>query len=207
MVQSSGTKLKERILAAAREMLAEEGPGALSTRRIAGAVGVSATSLYLHFDSKDALLHALVAEGLDSLGHVLETARQKAPVGEKLKAMALAYVRFGMARPQEYELMFLLTPSQMRGYPADKYRSARSNLEQLAEVLREESPSPPNADRELLEATTLWSSLHGLVALLLADRIDRRIDRDQLLNATIERALPQNTHRPSASATTSTRPS
>ena len=50
------TPLQEAILTEARRLLETEGYAALSTRRIASAVGCTATSIYLHFKSKDRLL-------------------------------------------------------------------------------------------------------------------------------------------------------
>ena len=50
------------------------GYAALSTRRIASAVGCTATSIYLHFKSKDSLIYALLDEGFQAL-HRRELAR------------------------------------------------------------------------------------------------------------------------------------
>ena len=51
------------LIAAARELLDADGPGAVSLREAARRVGVSATATYRHFQDKDHLLAAVAAEG------------------------------------------------------------------------------------------------------------------------------------------------
>lgn len=51
---------REAILAACREMVAEQGLGAIGMRAVAARCGVAVGSLYNYFPSKDALLAAAV---------------------------------------------------------------------------------------------------------------------------------------------------
>ncbi|MDX1502000.1 MAG: helix-turn-helix domain-containing protein, partial [Thermoanaerobaculia bacterium] len=53
--RSNGSDLRRTILDRTRHLLVEEGYNNLSMRKIARAVGCSATSIYLHFENKDAL--------------------------------------------------------------------------------------------------------------------------------------------------------
>ena len=55
---------RDRIVAAALDLVDTEGLAALSTRRLAAVLGVSGPSLYNHFSTKDALLDAVVDEVL-----------------------------------------------------------------------------------------------------------------------------------------------
>ena len=55
---------KDRIFSAAKAILEQEGIPGLSMRRIAQESGMSPMSLYRHFADKDALLNALMADGL-----------------------------------------------------------------------------------------------------------------------------------------------
>ena len=47
--------LRRSILVTSRELLVREGYSSLSMRKIARSIGYSATSIYLHFKSKDQL--------------------------------------------------------------------------------------------------------------------------------------------------------
>ena len=70
----SGTR--ERILETASELLAERGYAGMTVREIAARVGISNPSLYHHFESKGALLAALVAEPLEVVERSLDEAMQ-----------------------------------------------------------------------------------------------------------------------------------
>ncbi|MEM9381641.1 MAG: TetR/AcrR family transcriptional regulator [Planctomycetota bacterium] len=182
--RSTGTDLQLAILDEARRVLLESGYAALSTRRIASAVGCTATSIYLYYASKDALIHALIDEGFVELNRrVLAAARgEDGEPLERMRRAALAYVDFAFERPQYYEVMFMLRPAQMERYPAEAYRRARRPLEVLAEMtgLPEE--------QALLRGTIAWATLHGLVSLLIAQRVDVRLDREALVRDTVHAA-------------------
>ena len=56
------TDLRERILDEALGLMAEQGAAGTSMRQLAGACGVQVAALYHYFESKDALLAAVIAE-------------------------------------------------------------------------------------------------------------------------------------------------
>lgn len=178
--RATGTDLKRAILDEARRVLEESGYTAISTRRIAGAVGCTATSIYLYFKSKDALIYALIEEGFEELnGRMMAAVDGEGSIQERLERAADAYIRFGLERTPYYEIMFTLRAEQMERYPAESYRRARATLDSFAQVAEMEP------EMGLLAGTTIWSGLHGLVSLLIAKRIDIRIDREALIQHTI----------------------
>ena len=161
-------------------------------RKIAGSVGCSATSIYLYFENKDALTHALISEGMDRLHDALEAA--EAGLGaapDRLAALSEAYVRFGLDNPEYYEVMFQLHPERMARYPAEDYRRARRNVERFGTALAAgaadgalAAPASPE-----VASAALWTSLHGLVSLHLARRIDVRMAGDEFVRAAVRQAL------------------
>ena len=60
------------LLTAAHDLLANEGPTALTVRRIAAAAGVSTMNVYSRFGGKDGVLDELFAEGFRRLGERME---------------------------------------------------------------------------------------------------------------------------------------
>lgn len=184
--------LRRLILDTTRHLLVQEGYQNLSMRKIARAIDYSATSIYLHFDSKDALLHALIDEGMRRLYGVLKQtahAYPDAPV-VRLEALCRQFIRFGLENPEYYEIMFLLHPERMERYPPEKYRRARRNLDVIAETLSEGSEQGDFAvDDPRVAASAIWASLHGAVSLMLAERIDVRIDREAFIESTIQQTL------------------
>lgn len=188
---ATGADLRHALLDAARHLLVSEGYPNLSMRKIAGAVGCSPTSIYLHFSGKDALIHALIAEGMEALHAALQEADSDADPLDRLDSLSRAYVAFGLSNPEHYEVMFQLHPERMERFPAEDYRRARRNLDLFEEVLAsgaevgvlDASPTPEVA------AHALWTSLHGLVSLRLAERIDVRLADDEFTEAAVWRVL------------------
>ena len=184
-----GVDLRRSILDEARGLLVRDGYEGLSMRKIARAVGCSATSIYLHFENKDTLTHTLIDEGMERLHDRLTAVGTGAPP-ERLDALCRAYVQFGLDHPEYYEVMFQLHPQRMERYPADSYRRARRNIERFGEVLAAgaaEGTLTLDTTPEVA-STVLWTALHGLVSLHLAERVDRRIAGPAFLDAAIAQA-------------------
>ncbi len=82
--------LKYQIIEAAREVLLSEGYRNLSLRKVARKIDVSATSIYLHFESKDDLVHCLIEQAIKQLNSRLQSALPKIgnPI-RKLEKLAL----------------------------------------------------------------------------------------------------------------------
>src|SRR5580700_2016384 len=67
------TRVAETVVAA-RRLLEDEGPGALTMRRLADELGIRAPSLYKHFASKAAVELAVIEDALFDLGDVTHRA-------------------------------------------------------------------------------------------------------------------------------------
>jgi len=184
--------LRRLILDHSRHLLVTDGYDALSMRKIAGSVGCSATSIYLYFENKDALTHALISEGMDHLHDALEAAEAglDAPPA-RLAALSRAYVRFGLENPEYYEVMFQLHPERMARYPAEDYRRARRNVERFGAAIADgtDDGSLTSAEPPEVAQAVLWTALYGLVSLHLAQRVDVRIAGDEFVEAAVRQAL------------------
>ena len=107
----------------------------LSLRELARAVGVSATAVYRHFPHKKALMAALAEVGLERLAESQRRASVAAGGGEAgFKATGAAYVRFALANPGLFRLIFATpqaSPVTMDGPDAamSMLREARSRIE------------------------------------------------------------------------------
>ncbi len=189
--RSNGSDLRRTILDRTRRLLVEVGYNNVSMRKIARAVGCSATSIYLHFENKDALIHALIDEGMARLNEALQDgAAAHADPAERLEVLSRGYVHFGLDNPEYYEVMFMLHPERMARYPAEKYRRARRNLELFAEALSDGAEVEQfDVEDPAVAASVLWAALHGAVALLLARRVDVRFERDAFAEAIVRHAI------------------
>ena len=176
--------LRAHILDAARAIVVRDGFDALSMRKIAEVVGYSPASLYLHFASRDAIAHALCIEGYAQLLASLHTHDSMLDPGERVKAMAHAYVAFGLAHPEVYRLIFM----QNRAYTdvafGDPDAAGESALSLFTQALAS-SDSPPPAAAEIV-----WTALHGIVSLSLTAAKYLPTPVDVLIDATLDLCLP-----------------
>lgn len=103
------TEALAAIKQAARALLAEGGPDAVSLRAIGREVGMTAPAIYRYFPSLDALMAGLCADLYRELHDAVAVARDQIPAdrpAERLAAMAHAFRRWVLARPAEFSLMF-----------------------------------------------------------------------------------------------------
>ena len=183
--------LRETILTESRSMMIREGFANLSMRKIATEVGVTATSIYLHFKNKEDLLYALMDESISELNNKLQQAAESGsdPL-ESLDAVARTYIEFGLAHPQEYEMVFLVRAEELPRYPKDKFREARRGYEILASLIDDGVKAGLLEDDDsLTSAYTIWAQMHGVVSVILNRRLDTRIGQKDFINNSIEHII------------------
>ncbi|MET9856840.1 TetR/AcrR family transcriptional regulator [Streptomyces sp. NPDC006450] len=99
-----------RLLVAAVEAFAERGYHATTTRDIAGRAGMSPAALYIHYKTKEELLHRISRIGHDKALEILDTAASgPGSASERLDAAVRSFVRWHAAhhttaRVVQYEL-------------------------------------------------------------------------------------------------------
>ncbi|CAL9318185.1 TetR/AcrR family transcriptional regulator [Streptomyces sp. SudanB182_2057] len=99
-----------RLLVAAVEAFAERGYHATTTRDIAGRAGMSPAALYIHYKTKEELLHRISRIGHDkALGILRTAARREGSAKERLADAVSSFVRWHAgrrttARVVQYEL-------------------------------------------------------------------------------------------------------
>ncbi len=183
--------LRRKILDRARYLLVKEGYSGLSMRKIAQAVGYSATSIYLYFKNKDELFHTLILEGLEKLYmHLSEGLEERKEPEERLRMLCERYLTFGLANPEYYEIMFMLHPEKSSRFPREHYRRGRRNLSLFIQTLEEGVRQGIFHCQDVaVSASVIWMFLHGAVSLVLAHRLDTRIDQAVCLEEAVERAV------------------
>ncbi len=86
---------RERILQAADQLLRVKGSAHVTTKEIARAVGLSESALYRHFDHKEEIFFALMAQHLPAFHEAFQTHQAgTATIRENLVALALAAMRY-----------------------------------------------------------------------------------------------------------------
>jgi len=168
---SGTTDVRAAILGAATELFTERGVDGLSMRQIASSIGYSATTIYLHFKDKDALMLAVCSSGFEEFGATLEAAaRSAASPLEGLRAAGDAYVRFALANPMLYDVMFVRPKEWAIEAPGDP--ASFQGLTGIIAAAMATGELRQGDPREV--GAALWSCLHGTVSLALVfrDQID-----------------------------------
>ncbi len=168
--RGQGASRRGEILAAATHIFLQEGVAHATMRRIAAAVGVSTTALYVYFSDKDAILQAIAEATFAELLHALE-ASQKGDGSDldRFRTGLRAYIEFGLARPDAYRLTFLSSPVGRAGpRPCGPIQAADHSFDILqrgVESLMAKGLFRPGSPESTAEA--IWACLHGVTALLL----------------------------------------
>lgn len=98
--------LRRELIDAGGRLLAEEGPAALSTRRVAQATGTSTTAVYNLFGDKAGLVREMFLEGFDRLTAAFAAVPHTEDAVADLLALGDAYRANARDNPHLYELMF-----------------------------------------------------------------------------------------------------
>ncbi|MGH6616068.1 TetR/AcrR family transcriptional regulator [Sphingomonas sp.] len=152
----------------------------LSLREVARAVGVSPTAVYRHFPDKSALMAALAADGLARLAVVQHAASDAAGGGVAgFGATGAAYVRFALANPALFRLIFA-NPISPHLHPDGQEDDAMAFLRANAALLAKGK----GGDAQVI-ALQAWAIAHGLAMLML----DGQVPVDEAL---IDRVIDTN---------------
>ena len=96
---------RTQIVEAARRILEDQGPEALSMRNVAAENGIRAPSLYEHIADKRALESAIIAAGLSEQGAALAEALGSS--ADPLTEMTAAWRRWALVHPHVYRLIYV----------------------------------------------------------------------------------------------------
>jgi AcrR family transcriptional regulator len=157
-------KTTDDAIADAARSLLETASGDFTMAAVAAVVGVQTPSLYKRFADREALLARLRADAFDELRLALRAAAGRRRGFARIRALALAYRSFALARPRLYALLF----APGRGGDERIHRARVAAVEPVLAALTEIA----GARHALEAARTLTAFLHGHVSMLLADAFE-----------------------------------
>jgi AcrR family transcriptional regulator len=168
--RGQGDKLRRDLIAATDRLLKSGATHeTLSLRAVAREVGIAATSIYLHFPDKMALLLAVYQEHFAQLARDLrEAVEGETDPARQLRAACLRYLRFAAEQPEAYHVMFT-APGSDRELPrpiTDEQRPGAEAVAVIANVLNECVDAGLATPLDPYPATLcLWAALHGVTTL------------------------------------------
>jgi AcrR family transcriptional regulator len=159
--------LREALLAAALDVVRENGVSALSLREVARRAGVSHAAPAHHFGDKSGLLTALAVEGFMRFGVAQRegAARGGDDPNKAFAWLGWAYVMFAAQNREYFEIMF--RPDLLR-MDDETFRSASQETYVLLDSgVRTMLGANATEDEIMRFSTTAWAHVHGLAKLWL----------------------------------------
>jgi len=178
---------RDAIVDAARALIVAGGLEALSLRRLARRMGVTAPALYAHVRDKQDLLRAVVDIEIEALAASFEKFKDLDPL-DRIRAHSRAYVAYARENPELFRVMLLVPPAGLAGgvpLPA----TTNAFAEAVRAVDEAIATGAIKSDDALLVAMTLWSGAHGVASLLqLGFDLPRELE-DAMIDEITDRIL------------------
>jgi AcrR family transcriptional regulator len=168
----------------AARLISEAGPGALSTRRLAGEAGTSTMAIYTYFGSMSALVREIVHEGFGRLERLFDLVQ---PTGDAVADMALfgrAYRHNAVTNRHVFSVMF--GGSSLAGFALteEDRQGGRYTLSGVVDCAgRCIASGRFSPDDPALVAHQMWLAVHGTVTLELGDYLIEPYDADRCFEA------------------------
>jgi AcrR family transcriptional regulator len=164
--------LRRALLQEAVRVIHAHGVELLTLRAVGERLGVSRTALYRHFADKSALLEAVAGEGFRMLR--LELLAAWGSGGrEQFEAMGLAYVRFAVANPSHYRVMF---GGFVKGHSDPEFTAEAAGAFQtlVDAIATQQQTGELRADDPLQLARYIWGLVHGIAMLAIDGQLEHQ---------------------------------
>lgn len=169
--------LRGRLLEVAGCIVAQEGAGALSVRRVAAEAQTSTTAIYSLFGGKGELVREVWLEGFRRLAARMEAAPATGDALDDLRELGMAYHDHAIENPAFYEIMFGRAVAEYEPSDADRAEAWRAQEMLVAGVRRCVEAGQAAGEPEEI-AMVLWGLVHGMASLelhgMLGDPADAR---------------------------------
>jgi AcrR family transcriptional regulator len=180
---------RDRILSAAKAVLDREGIASLTIRKVAARAGLSPMALYRHFADKDALLNALMDDGLAAWGEIARSLPAQDPV-EWMEQMIEALLDFALNQPHRFDAAFFLPAPGARRYPDDFVAGRSPVLAMIIVRIDQAKAAGRLVDRSALEiALTLAALGQGLISMQRGNRFSSQKQFKALFRTTMHHCL------------------
>lgn len=171
-----GGDLRRDLLDAALDLIAQEGPSAVSLRSLARRLGVSHAAPANHFPDKAALFTAIAVEGFtllsDAMAGAVGELGPEATAGQRFRAAGRAYTGFALAHPAHFAVMW--QRDLLHEDDPELAAAGDATFELLLGGVRDVQAEgwAPGADPQAV-AWLAWSVVHGLATLWLGGSLQR----------------------------------
>lgn len=167
--------LRETVLKAAVDYIAEHGPDGLSFRQVAQAAGVSHQAPYHHFTDRKGIFEAISTEGYEMFNAAMLDALAGDP-DDPTTALLEAYVGFALDHRGHFRVMFRPDLCTIGDNP-ELQRVADASFDVLVDLVRDVLGPKASINDIRARATAMWALAHGLATLLIDGPLENKIGR------------------------------
>jgi len=180
--------LRRALLDEALATIRAEGVDALTLREIGARLGVSRTAMYRHFSDKRALLAAVATEGFRTLRQQLRAAWEDGGRGRTaFESMGVAYVRFAVANPSHYRVMFGGFVDAKACDPELATEAAGAFQALVDALVSLQGDAIVRSDNTLTMARFVWAVVHGVAMLGIDNQLPEAGAVEELMRYAIDR--------------------
>jgi AcrR family transcriptional regulator len=160
--------LKEALLQAALDLIAQKGAAGFTFADAARMAGVSPAAPYRHFRDRDELLSSIAQRGFEQFEAQLAQAWDdgRPDTITAFERLGKAYLAFAREAPAYYSAMFesgipVETTPALAAASERAFAVIRAAAERLAALVPSDMPRPP----AMMMALHIWSMSHGIASL------------------------------------------
>jgi AcrR family transcriptional regulator len=168
----STSKTAERIAEAARIILVGQGAEAVTMRRVAEVVGVTAMAIYKHYPNREALLGAVADQTFRELAEGWGKRVSHGDWETRMFGLLDDFLGFALGSPHLYTFLMTDRRERARRFPGDFEGGGSPAYTPVVEIVDEGMRAGLLRPDDPLEATlALTAPVQGLVQLYLGGRI------------------------------------
>lgn len=156
------------LVEAAARILAEEGPAALTSRRLAAEIGTSTMAVFTRFENMADVRRAVREEAFARLDADLDALEDSDDPVADLVAVGDVFFASGVGNPHLYRAMFLDRQPETDDLGAGIYERLVSLVDRCVAAGRFSAAEPVHAR---VWAAQMWSMRHGMVVMAVAGNL------------------------------------
>jgi len=184
--------LRDKVIKAAVEYIAESGPEGLSFRQIAADAGVSHQAPYHHFGDRGAIFTEIAREGFEEFTAAMRSATRRDEDPNLAVRLCERYVNFAISNKGYFRVMFRADLCRL-AESAEVREAADDAFDTLLRAVEEMLGDSASVDDIRVQATAMWAVAHGLATLLIDGPLEYKIgrvsDRRALVRAVARRMI------------------
>lgn len=179
-------KMKDDILAAAREIFEQEGFESISIRKIAKKIEYTPSIIYHYFSNKEEILDHLLENGYRKLTSSLALSKMASPDPvNRLRVMTRTYIEEALKIPEEFVIVHMDSSPNVTKHTSFLFKGSsekRQAIHMIKECITEMYPQSAWSEDEVeLTAQSIAAATIGLTLKLIAEKDIEETQKEKII--------------------------